>query len=304
VSAQTLAGKAEASSSIRYLKAKLPVVTILEPKDKSVTDQPKVKLTAKLENFLGKNNVQLRVNKLVVPNFEIDRAGNMTAELTLNEGPNVLLISVNTPDGDGQASVDITYTPPPPAAKPQITFVQPGRPGSTVKTQLFTVKATITGVSSKDQIKCTINGADNKAFSFDGRTHTASIQFLLKAGKNTVNFDASNSAGTTSAQTDVNFAKTSVPKPELKIESVGQPVSSPFTPNVASTKIFLSVKNIEKKEQITIKVNDLPLSNFNFDPATGKLDASISLKRGSNPVVVRAENETGSDEVTTTVKFE
>lgn len=304
VSAQTTAGKAEASSSIRYIKPKPPVVTILEPKDKSVTDQRKAKLTAKVENILGKSNVQLRVNKLVVPDFEIDRAGNMTATIDLNEGPNVLLISANTADGDGQASVEIMYTPPPPADKPQILFTQPGRPGSTVKTQLFTVKATINGVSSKDQIKCTINGVDSQTFSFDGRTHTASTQFLLKAGKNIVSFDATNSTGTSSAQTDISFAKITIPKPELIIESVGQPAVSPFNPNVASTKIFLSIKNIEKKEQITIKVNDQPLSNFNFDPATGKLDASIPLKRGTNPVVIRAENETGSAEVTTMVKFE
>ncbi|MEI6412162.1 MAG: hypothetical protein WCR52_22415 [Bacteroidota bacterium] len=304
VRAKTAGGEAEAISKIRYLKARPPVVTIIEPKDKSVTDQPKVKLTAKVENILGKKSVQLRVNKSVVPNFEIDKAGNMTAELILNAGPNVILISANTPDGDGQASVEITYTPAPPVAKPQITFIQPGRPGSTVKTQLFAVKASITSVSSKDQIKCLINGTDTKTFSFDGRSHTASIEFLLKDGKNTINFEATNSAGTTSAQTDVTFAKSSVSKPELKIESVGQPVVSPFNPNVASTKIFLSVKNIEKKEQIKIKLNDLPVTNFNFDPTTGKLDVSVSLKRGSNPVVVRAENEAGSAEVTTTVKFE
>lgn len=294
----------QATCTIRYLKPKPPTVTIVEPKDKSATDQPKVKLTATLENFLVNKNVQLRVNKLVVPNFNIDPAGNMTAELNLREGPNVLLVSVNTPDGDAQASVEITYTPPAPVVKPQVMFTQPGRPGSTVKTQLFTVKATISGVSSKDQIKCAINGVDAKTFNFDARTRTVSAQFLLKAGKNTIGFDATNSAGTTSAGTDVNFAKTTIPKPEIAIESVGQPAVSPFNPNVASTKIFVTVKNIEKKEQVTIKVNDQPLTNYNFDPATGKLDASISLKRGLNPVVIQAENETGSAEATTTVKFE
>ncbi len=104
VNVRTTGGSDEATVAVRLVKAKPPMVTITNPKDKKgVTDKPAFTLTAKVENVFTDKNVEVWMNGSVVTGFTLDRGGNLSAGVTLKSGDNTFLVKASTPDGRAEA---------------------------------------------------------------------------------------------------------------------------------------------------------------------------------------------------------
>lgn len=303
VTAHTTAGSDDASVAVRYGKPKPPVVTIQTPKDQSVTDQSTATLTARIENVSGKRDVEVTHNGRAISDFSFDRGGNLSAVIPLTAGKNTLNVKASNAGRSDQKSVGVTYSLPAAIAKPDIVISQPIKPGLSVTEAAYNVKATIRGIKDKKQISVLVNGLAPRSFDFGVKTGVLLLPLQLKPGLNNIVIEASNEGGTANARTEITFLDNSVPLPEVNIESASQPAVSPFTPDEASSKVLANVKHIDKREQISIKVNGLAQTVFNFDPATGKMDFVAKLKRGDNSVEVRVENATGNDVATTSVHF-
>jgi large repetitive protein len=308
VVAKNGAGTAEASSGVRYIAPQAPKVSILEPRNQAQTTVPGATLKAKVEFVSAASQIQVTHNKRAIRDFSLDKGGNLSASITLAEGINTLTVEANTPEGRDQASVSVTYKAPPPppvASKPQVTITTPKRSGVTVKAADYTVTADLRHVDNKSQIKVLINGRAFTDFRFSAGTGILSIPFTLREGANSVVVEATTRAGTASARTEINYVKevVSVPKPEIKIESASQPAVSPFNPNEASSQVLATTKQVSQRSQVTFLVNDVPLTNFDFDAATGKLSGIIRLKKGANKVEIKVQTDQGSASDTITVQF-
>jgi hypothetical protein len=286
-------------------------VNILTPKNQSSFTEANVQLSARVENVTNSNQVKVRHNKLNITAFTLDKGGNLSASIKLVEGSNTLTVEASTADGAHQDVVTVTYKPvaapppPPPALKPLVSITVPKRSGITVSNPAYTVKAMVKNIEDAAQIKVIFNGQTITVFQFSPLTGNLSIPLTLKEGKNNLQVDASTRTGNASARTEINYVKVNQePAPEVEIESASQPAVSPFNPNEASSQILAKTKYVTDKGQIGIKVNDVALTNFDFDAATGKMNFIIRLKKGVNEVEVRVKTDQGEDTDSINVRFD
>lgn len=307
VAVKTPAGSHEASAKVRYIKSRPPRVTITAPSNGAKTQTATSTLTAKLENVSGNRFVEISLNGTAVRDFTLDKGGNLSAKLNLAFGKNTIRVKASNTEGSDEASVLVTLeqaAPPASVAKPTVKFNYPEKSGITLDKQDITVRATVGGIKDKKQLNILVNGLSPRMFSFEPRSGLVTIPMQLKAGNNTVSIEATNEGGVASARTEINYLQNTTPLPDITIESASQPTTSPFNPNEGSSKVLANTRHIQKKEQISIKVNDTAFTNFNFDPASGKLDFVAKVKRGTNQIVITVTNTSGSDTDQTTVLFD
>lgn len=308
VSVRNSGGSDEASVAVRLVKAKPPVVNITNPRDKkSATDKPAFTLTAAVENVFSDKNVQVLLNGAPVTGFSLDKGGNLTANVTLKPGKNTFIVKANTPDGAAEASAGIQYDLPIVTldSKPELAFLVPKRLGGVVSEALFAMKASAKNVNDKSQIRLKLNGQDIKNFEFNGRSLFVTANLNLKEGKNTLVLEANNNGGSASIQSDITYQPVpTVPKPEVSIESASQPTVSPFNPNEGRSSVIANVLHIDRKEQISIKVNDTLLNDFTFTPSTGKVIWVAVLRKGDNRIDITVTNAAGTATASRIVKFE
>ena len=308
VSARTTGGADDASVAVRWIKTSPPVVTIINPKSKKgVTDKAGFNLSARVEHVFSDKNVEVLMNGAPVPGFTLDKGGNLSANVILKPGDNTFVVKASTPDGKAEASAGIQYDAPVLAVepKPELAFLVPKRSGLTVSALLFELKATAKNVTIKSQIKLKLNGQDIRAFEFNARSTFVTASLNLKEGKNYIILEATNSGGSTTIQAEINYQPgVSVPKPEVSIETASQPTVSPFNPNEGRSSVVANVRYIDQKEQISIKINDVPLSDFTFTPATSKVVWVAVLRKGDNRIEITVTNAAGTATATQSVKFD
>ncbi len=309
VAARNTGGSDEANVAVRFVKAKAPVVTIINPVgQRGVTDKPGFNLAAKVEHVFSDKNVEVLMNGSAITNFSLDRGGNLTANVLLKPGANTFVVKASTPDGKAEASAGIRLDAPvlPVTPKPELVFVAPKNPGATVTESAFSLQATARNVNDKSQVKLRFNGQDFRNFEFNARNGAITANLNLKEGKNTMQLEAKNSGGTTNIQSDITYKPSgpTISKPEVVIESASQPTVSPFNPNEGRSSVVANVRHIEQKEQISIKINDVPLTDFTFTPSTGKVVWVAVLRKGDNRTDITVTNAAGTATATRSVKFD
>ena len=310
ITATNQVGSAEASVTINLKQVieptRKPEVKILEPVDGATVKQAAILLRASLKNVYNKEQLSLILNGKPQAVFTYDDKSNaLRANLTLNEGQNNITVRANTPGGTAEHAIVVTYAAKVQLPLPKVAILQPLRTNVEVKQALFAFKANAVNINNKDQVKISLNGVALTAFEFIPKTGNIVFETLLSAGKNTLQITVTNTSGTAEASTVVLYTKAeTIPAPKVKIISSSQPAANPFNPNEASTLVLAQVFNIDQRAQITIKLNEQPLSNYNFDVKTGNIDFVAKLKRGINTIEIKVQNANGVDSATTKVSFE
>lgn len=296
-----------------------PVVTIDQPSSaESATQKPTASIRATIKNVRKSSEVTFTLNGQPVSGFEFNvSTGVLTHLVSLKEGLNNITIKAVTSAGSDQASVKINYEkpapppppppPPPPAApKPVISFTIPAQPGAVAIRTPYVVKADILHIKGAADVTFLVNGKATKGFQFDKGQFSASID--LNEGRNNIEIKARNQAGETVASSFVTLRKTKPQdprgnKPEVTITLVSQPASNPLNPNLATSTLEATVKNVPSRQQIAFTINDQALTDFEFDPATGAFKAVLRLTRGSNKIVLKATTRAGTDQDERTIDF-
>ena len=310
ITATNQVGSAEATVTINLKQVieptRKPEVKILEPVDGATVKQAAVLLRASLKNIDNKEQLRLILNGKPQAVFIYDDKSNaLRANLTLNEGQNNITVRANTPGGTAEQAIVVTYAAKVQLPLPKVAILQPLRTNVEVKQALYAFKANAVNINNKDQVKISLNGVALTAFEFIPKTGNIVFETLLSAGKNTLQITVTNTSGTAEASTVVLYTKAeTIPAPKVKIISSSQPAANPFNPNEASTLVLAQVFNIDQRAQITIKLNEQPFSNYNFDIKTGNIDFVAKLKRGINTIEIKVQNANGSDSATTKVSFE
>lgn len=311
VAVRTDAGSAEATATVRFVKAKPPVVTITNPRGrKPTTDKPAFILTATVTNVFSDKNVQVSHNGAAVSGFALDRGGNLSANVTLKPGKNTFVVKATTTDGSAEASASVELAvaptvPVPVISKPELEFVTPRRTGLTVTETSYALKATAKNVTDKSQIKLKVNGGYVRDFEYTPRGSNVTANLNLKQGKNTIVVEATTPGGSATIQAEITYqVKSSVPKPEVAIESASQPTVSPFNPNEGRSSVVANVRYIDAREQISVKVNDTAVTDFTFNASTAKVTWVSVLRKGDNRIDITVTNAAGTAMATRNVKFE
>jgi hypothetical protein len=291
-------GTAEDETTVVYRQGQPPVVTILQPDDQSTTSTPNTRLVAKVEHITSNQQITVQVNGQNITNYTF-RNGQITASVNLKKGLNNLKVTARNDDGSDSDNVRVTYkTGPPP---PEVSFTAPAKPGTTVNSPTYTVRATTKGIRSASELALKVNGTPIQDFQFNSRNGSLSATITLKEGKNRLQLIGETNAGKDQDDTDITLVVAN--KPVVTILSTTTPASNPLNPNVASCGFEARVTNVRGLRQIQVTVNGTAQPGFTFDASSGIVSGTIQLTRGQNTLQIVGTNRDGSGEATKRIDF-
>jgi len=246
--------------------------------------------SAIVTNMLTNNGIVLTLNGVNVPfNFNA-QTGQLTANIVLKGGTNIIVLTATNSCGTVNNSISITSNP---CVNPQITTVNPLKLTQSTTGTSFNFEALTVGISNQNQISVKLN---NNAIGFNFSTTSKKVSGNvsgLKLGLNTIEVKVINPCGSKTLTYSV--TRSQCVKPVVKISSANT--------NVTTTSYLLSatVSNVASKTDIILKLNGKSVP-FNFNVQTKVLVANLTLKSGSNSIVLTGNNSCGSSNVSLTVK--
>ncbi len=278
-----------------------PVVDIITPSGSSAnSEEDRVALTAKVRHVDSKNDIIYTVNGQRKTSFSYNRNTNVfTSNVSLNGERTQVVIEASNDYGSDADDLTIVYCPP--AYTPQRPTVKINKPMSNpynTRNASERVTATVTNVNDKDDIRIKINNKNISNFNFNNSANEISFTTNLESGNNTVIIKATNSAGSDSD--DLTIRYNAAEKPTVKINT---PSFDPYSTSNDKTNIVATINHVDSKSNITFKLNGRKTNNFSYNTYTGKLTANVNLESGSNTVLIKATNETGSDSDDTEIKY-
>ncbi len=304
IAAHTPGGKASDELVITYTPPRPPAITIETPADGTTVKKATLTLRATTTNVPSQRHLSLKLNGQPVKGFSWNARGIVQASLKLRPGDNTIELSATTRDGHASERVRVRYQPP--VAPPVVTFVQPARNGLRTDKPAVDIRATIKHVDSPKAVRLYLNGRNLARFQWDSRTQALMATVPLQEGENQIEVSATNEAGTHTDTRLVIYAppmpEPQVEKPQIHIESLSQPVTNPMNPDKGQSTLIATITGVRKQKQIQLLVNGKPAA-FSFQLKGGKLQATFSLQRGKNTIVLQATNEGGTTRIAREITF-
>ena len=277
------AGTDEASVSVRYelTQPKRPNVRITSPSNGVVTNKS-VNLVAKVSNVNSKGEISVTVNGRAI-SFNLLK-NEVKATFDARSGNNEVIVSASNEGGSDKDQVVFVYERP--VTKPPVVEIK--RPSNNQKftTPTADVTATILHVISRRSISLKVNGKSQN-FNFQRGSLTATIK--LKEGNNVVLIKATNKDGQDEDRVTLIY-KQKVNKPTANFTS---PAKSESTTNKTKFIVKAMVRNVAKKEDISLTLNGRDVKDFRLNSRTAEVTATVYLKKGTNKLFIEGRNNAG-----------
>ena len=274
-----------------------PQVTITKPmNDPHSTSNGTERVTATVTNVDSKNDIRVKLNNRTVSNFSYSSSINqVTFTAKLEPGNNTIDIRATNSAGSDSDDMVIQYNA---VERPEVDIIKPGSDPYTSSNERVSIIATVKNVDRKSDITFRVNGRITNNFNFNASSRRVTASVDLENGNNTIDIKATNEAGSDSDDTVIRY--NAVERPEVTII---RPNSDPYTSSTSSVSITARVEHVDNKNDITFKVNGRTTNNFNYNPSSGSVTASVDLENGNNTIDIKATNEAGSDSDDTVVKY-
>jgi large repetitive protein len=184
---------------------------------------------------------------------------------------------------------------------PVVTYTQPRTSGTEVSNPNYIIQANITNVFDKENVTFTQNGVYNGSFLYNVNSDLFSCNVVLQPGQNLFELTGSNQYGT-DTKTMIVIYKREVETPP--VVSYQQPGTNPLTVNNANFNVIGRVLNVKTKDQVAVKFNGQPVTNFSLNTSNGQVDFPVVLNLGSNNVEIKGTNTAGTDTKITTIIYQ
>lgn len=196
----------------------------------------------------------------------------------------------------------VVVNQPPAGQKPIISFITPPSNGYAVTNAQYKISAEIKNIESRNQIQFKFNGVNVFDFSFNAQSRILEYNSNLTKGNNSIEIIAKNNVGTDDKLVDIIYQ---LPKPvgNPPVVTINFPASCPMASSNQNYNIVSSVRNVSDKNNITVKIKNTVIYNFNFNPTTGQINVPMNLTSGDNDISISAVNDFGSDVKTCSITF-
>lgn len=220
-------------------------------------------------------------------------------DVTLLPGSNPFTITGTNAVGSNTKSCALilkSIQAPPAEVPPTVTILTPSANPHISTTSTFVVVAEVMNVTLANQITVKTLAGTNVPFTFNLSTHAVTFTANLLNGSNYYNVTATNSAGTASDNTTINYVATipsSNPAPvtpdiinnnQATISPVIIILISPAAASSASSNqtlpVSMTVNGINASNEIRVRVNGTLLSNFAYNNSTHLLTFNANLTVG------------------------
>jgi len=282
-----------------------PIVSITNPVFSPHTiEQSAFNLQAQVLNVIGREQIQMTVNGQIFTNFNFNaQSAQLTANVTLNQGNNTIVISASNQVGSDSDQTVIIFNRPQQLPPPIVQFVAPTTSSIQVTQPTTAVTANVFNVTNKQNITVTVNGQvlPQSGFNFNSNTSTVTFTTPLTVGANTIQISAFNTVGTDANNITVIYQQ--VAPQLLPIVNFVDPYMNPFNTISASHNVSAIVQNVTNQSQIQVWVNNASVSSFTFNSASNMVQFTTGLQVGSNTIRVKATNNAGFDDETTVIVY-
>ncbi len=298
IEASNSVGNDQAEVYINYSKittpSNPPQVNITRPTS-SNSSSATINLEAKVLNVTTKSGITLTLNGRSVSKFSFNTSSKLvTANLILNNGRNTIIVKARNADGNDEDSKVINYQKA--GSPPQVNITRPVAATST--TPNVSLEAKVLNVTSKRDITISLNGRTITAFAFNTKSKIVSSSLVLKGGKNTIVVKANNTDGSDQDSKSITYTVASSNPPQVSItRPTARTVSSP------SQSVQAKILNVTNKSNISLLLNGARISNFSFNSSTKIMSATVTLRSGTNTIVVKANNTDGSDQDSKSITY-
>ena len=297
------AGSASATTIIIYNRAapKPPIVTITNPGTNPYETSSSVfNLNATVLNVTQKSQVKVTLNGVNLPNFTYNAASNgVTEPLSLIVGANVVKVTGTNADGTDFKQTTIIYKPAATVQPPLVQFTNPNTDPYTTSVGTHNVVASVLHVTNQSGVNVNVNGTNVTAFTF--ANNAASFPVTLIEGANIITVTGTNTAGTASETQTIIYRKPVAVKPP--IVSFIDPSLNPSVSLNASYAVKARVRFVTAANQIVLKINGQPSTNFSYLASSELMEFTTGLVNGANVIEITATNAAGSDMETTVINY-
>lgn len=270
------------------------------------SQQEALQVSAKVEHTSSPGNVSIRFNGYSVNNFNYNSATEVvTFNVNLIPGNNTIEVKATNNVGSDSESMTVVYSNPNnySSAPPVVTITYPnGNPFNSTQNNVA-VNGTVINVTAKNQIAVSVNGSPVSNFNYDSYTKVINFNASLIAGNNTVVISATTPGGSDSKFLNINYRPDTPPSVLKPVVTFINPASNPITSQVAAAPISAKVENVQSRNNITVTLNSVPVSSFNYDANTKILTMTANLVTGANVISITGTNTAGSDTKSTTLMY-
>ncbi len=298
VTATTTCGTDSETVTVNYNNCIAPVITIVTPSTNGTTvNTANFNFSALVQNVgSGQQGVSLSMNGRAITNYSLNSAtGSLTSSVVLVPGLNTFILTVNTTCGTDTETITINYSN---CTAPVVNFVTPASNGTTVSNATFVLNATVQNSNNGQGITFNQNGSNVTNYSFNNATGAFQSTVTLVPGINTFVLSSLNACGTDAETVTVTYTPCIAPT-----ITVVTPSMNYTTQTTANFTLGALITNSNNGQGLSLKLNNVPVTNYSFNNATGALQANMTLNPGENTVIVSITTPCGTASQTVVVNY-
>jgi hypothetical protein len=286
-------GSAFDQISINYDNCRTPQLSWLQPNAPgTTTNQSAFTLSAQLNGSVQNGQLLVLHNNMPINNAQL--VGNkISANLTLSPGLNTFQVKYTNPCGTDQITSSMNYQN---CTPPTIAITSPAI-NSTLNNGALRLRATVSNVNDRTNIKVIFNGIEQNTFTFTPQTNQLELNTQLLTGINTLTLTATNDCGADVETFTYTFDDCIAPVINIQGNLNNTSSANPLVVSNNSVLLAATLQNMPFQNGLSVTNNGSPVafsfSNGNFNSVQANLLSTINLQVGLNQIVISAVRSCG-----------
>ncbi len=294
IKAQNNCGTDTKTFTITYNPCVSAKITFTNPVQGTTVRNTNFTVNAIITNVENAAGIKFFENNFQVNGFSFDPvSGLLTSNVTLFPGLNNFKIEATNLCGTITSTASVTFDN---CVSPTVQLINPSATGTTTNSAVTTIQALLKNVLSNQSVSVSQNGIAVTNFTLNNGKLV--FPTTLANGVNTFVIAASSSCGNTSETFTINYQNCAAP-----VVTLNNPTNN-STVNAASLVFKSKIDNIAAKQNVSLKLNGIDITNFTFNTVTKLVQSTLQLQPGMNVISIGAINNCGSDIETIYVNYD
>ncbi len=297
-------GSAFDQININYDDCRTPQLSWLQPNAPgTTTNQGSLALSAQLTGSTQNGQVLVLHNNVAVPNAQLV-GSKINANLTLSPGLNTFQVKYTNPCGTDQINSSINFQN---CIPPVISVTSPAI-NTTLNNGALRLRATVSNVSTRNNIKVIFNGIEQNTFSYNNQTGQLELNTPLLPFLNTLTITATNDCGSDVETFTYTYDDCLAPTINLQSNLNNSTSNNPIVVSNSNFAVTATLQNMPFQNGVSVTNNGSPVafafSNGNFNSVQANLSSTINLQVGLNQIVINAVRSCGQATQTIFVRYD
>jgi hypothetical protein len=304
INASNDCGSAFDQISINYDDCRTPQLSWLQPNAPgTTTNVGTLAVSAKLNGSTQNGQLLVLHNNIAVNNAQLV-GSNISANITLTPGLNNIQIRYTNACGTDMITTSINYQ----NCTPPIIAITSPAINSTLNSAALRMRASVSNVANRNNIKVIFNGIEQTAFTYNTATGQLDLSAQLLAGLNTITITASNDCGADVETFTYTFDDCQTPVLNVLGNMNNTTSSNPLVVSNNSIVLAATIQNMPSSNGLSLANNGSPIAftyaNGNSNAIFGNLNSVVSLQPGLNQIVLTAARSCGQATKTLFIRYD